>query len=271
MEENQLSTYRIQDMSLRIKIPPLDIMLVGVTGAGKSSTINALLGSDAAKIGWGAAPETKEIRPFKLNDYIRFWDTPGLGDSPDEDAAHLEKISSYLNRANMKNGAQCGKLVDAVLVIIDGSRRDLGAIYQLLNGTIFRNIDSRNVLFAVNQADMAMSGRHWNENTSSPDDTLADFLREQALSVQKRISENTGRTVSLPLCYSATAGFNTTTLIDYILDKLPPQRKTGETQKQYTVSSSSYDSSDDIGERIGEIVAAPIVAVANFFEWLTLL
>lgn len=260
MAEN-ISNYRIDDMQNKIKIPSLDIMLVGVTGAGKSSTINALLGSDAATIGYGVNPETKDVNSFNLNQYIRLWDTPGLGDSPEEDAEHLKKIATYLNRPYMKSGSQYGKLIDMVLVIIDGSRRDLGEIYPLLNDVIFPRIDSRNVLFVINQADQAMKGRHWDKDSSLPDGTLSDFLKEQTLSVQRRIEENTERKINLPLCYSASNKYNIQTLVDYILENFNGQRKTlaptdvpshSESSSSSSYSSSSWTFFDEVEFQVGE-------------------
>ncbi len=221
--ETGIANYRIDDMQSKIKMPPLDIMLVGVTGAGKSSTINALFGNDAAKIGYGTDPETKDIQIFNLNKYIRLLDTPGLGDSPEKDRIYLQKIASYLNRDYKRYGEKCGKLVDMVLVIIDGSRRDFSEIYSLLNDTIFPNIKRENVLFVINQADQAMKGRHW-EN-GKPDQTLSAFLQEQAESVQKRIEESTGKKIRRPLCYSAANNFNIYSLIDYIWNNIAIQRK----------------------------------------------
>ena len=231
--ESDISNYRINDMQRKIKIPPLDIMLVGVTGAGKSSTIDSLLGKESAKIGRGTNPETKEIQSYRLNKYIELWDTPGFGDSPEEDAKHLNAISEILdpNCLFTIDGCKYRNAVDMVIVVIDGSRKDLGVIYPVLNKVIFKSMgvqrgtESKRVLFIINQADMAMKGRHWDSQNETPDGTLSEFLREQALSIQKRIEDNTGYKICTPLCYSATNNFNTKELIDFILENIPNQRK----------------------------------------------
>ena len=59
---------------------PLDLMVTGVTGAGKSSTLNTLFKKIIAKVGDGVDPETMELNSYSLNDSFRLWDTPGLGD-----------------------------------------------------------------------------------------------------------------------------------------------------------------------------------------------
>lgn len=241
MTEINLKEYRIDEMKEKFQFPPLNVLLIGATGAGKSSTINALLGSEAAKVGAGADPETKDVRKYKINDYLCLYDTPGLGDSPQEDDAHIKKILSYLNRPCGKKGVS-GKLIDKVLVVVDGSTRDFGTISALLNNYIFQGLDAEDVLFAVNQADMAMKGHHWNSNTATPDAKLTEFLEEKVKSVKQRIEESTGKTINTPVFYSAAHGFNVTQLVDFIIDNSNSQRK----EREYEQQTSSSSSSDDI-------------------------
>jgi len=60
-----MKNYRFHDIQSHIRqnnlLTPLDILLVGGTGTGKSSTLNALFGSTVAKIGDGVDPETQYI------------------------------------------------------------------------------------------------------------------------------------------------------------------------------------------------------------------
>lgn len=76
------------------------ILLVGRTGTGKSSTINSLLGREAAAVG-GVVPVTDSIQYFdcELNDaVIRLYDTPGLCDSADmsNDDEYIKAIKEAL-------------------------------------------------------------------------------------------------------------------------------------------------------------------------------
>ncbi len=78
----------------------------------------------------------------------------------------------------------------------------------------------------INQADMAMKGRHWNYNTNTPDSQLISFLEQQALSVQKRVREATGVSILKTVYYSAEYGWNVSAVMDFIINHMPTQRRT---------------------------------------------
>ncbi len=184
----------------KLKSEKINLLITGATGSGKSSTINALFDTEIAKVGVGVEPETMDIKKFELDNLI-LWDSPGLGDGKDKDIQHSKGIISKLNELD-ENGKP---LIDMVLVILDGSSRDLGTSYELINSVIIPNIGEnpeKRILIAINQADVAMKGKYWNEKENKPEKELEDFLNEKVASVKRRINEATGLNIE-PIYYSA--------------------------------------------------------------------
>ena len=74
-----------------------DVMVTGVTGAEKSTTLNTLFQKEVSKVGQGVKPETMTLNSYKLNNSFGLWDTPGLGDGKQKDKEHSKKIIDILN------------------------------------------------------------------------------------------------------------------------------------------------------------------------------
>lgn len=221
------STYRKIDIDKKldkIKIFPLDVMVTGVTGAGKSTTLNAFFQRNVAKVGDGVEPETMELDSYMLNDLFRVWDTPGLGDGVDIDLIHKKKMIDLLYKTYTVGDMNYG-FIDIVLIIIEGINRDMGTTYTLLNEVIVPNIQNDRIFVLINQADVAMKGRHWNYSSNTPDSQLLNFLDEQAYSIQKRVREATGIDIMKPVYYSAEYGWNVQRVLDFIIDNMPTERR----------------------------------------------
>ena len=134
-----------------VKTHRLNILVAGATGSGKSSTINALFDINKALIGLGAEPMTQDIKRYEFDNLI-LWDTPGLGDGIAEDERHKKKIVNQLQQKNIDGEFE----IDLVLVILDGSSRDMGTSFELINQTIIPNLGEspeKRLLIAINQAD----------------------------------------------------------------------------------------------------------------------
>lgn len=216
---------------MKSKDEPVNILITGPTGCGKSSTINAMFNMEVAKVGVGVDPETMEIKDFKLGN-LTIYDSPGLGDGKEKDISHAKKLTELLNRRDAEGNA----LIDLVLVIVDGSTRDLGTTYELIEHVIIPALGEERhsrLLIAVNQADVAMKGKHWDSENNCPDSVLTEFLNEKVRSIKARIMTNTGISVD-PIFYSAgykeegfdqSAPYNLSKLMLYILRAIPARKR----------------------------------------------
>ena len=250
-----------------------NIMLVGATGCGKSSTINALFACgeeeevpledelsaetvkksrfiEVAKVGSKADPETKDIERYKIGNLV-LWDTPGLGDGTEIDEHHKESIRELLRDKDADGNA----LIDLVLVILDGSSRDLGTSYKILNEVIIPELNGENerILVALNQADVAMkTGRHWDYEKNEPDEILINFLNEKVESIKARIKEDSGLDIE-PVYYCAgyeeasgdvVRPYNLSKLLYYIMNAMPAHKRVA-VMEGINTNSENYEHNDD--------------------------
>ena len=209
----------------------INLMIVGVSGSGKSSTINSLFNMNVAEVGVGVDPETASIEKYELNN-LTIWDTPGLGDNVEKDKETAQLIIEKLSEVDGDDNM----LIDLVLVVLDASSKDLSTSYDFINKTLIPCLGEDNVnriLIGINQSDMAMKGRHWNSEQNAPDETLEEFLNQKAESVCRRIFEATNVDIK-PIYYCAgyteddgtqQAPYNLSKLLYYILASIPTEKR----------------------------------------------
>lgn len=215
---------------IKVRNKTVNIMLTGATGAGKSSTINAIFNMDVAKVGVGVDPETSVIEKFEMDNLV-VWDTPGLGDGVSDESisrAILEKLNELDEEGN--------PLIDLVVVIMDASSKDLGTSYNLINSILIPALGDdakERILIALNQADVAMKGNHWNEEENAPDEVLREFLKKKADSIMNRVLAATGLRIR-PIFYCAgykeeggeqRKPYNLTKLLYYIIKAIPKSKR----------------------------------------------
>ena len=216
---------------MKAKDQHLGIMIVGPTGVGKTSTIDALLGTERAKIGTGTTPETMEIEEYDFEG-ITIYDTPGFGDGAEADKRHAEEITDLL-RATDKNGEP---VVDLALILVDGTSRDIGTTLNMINHLLIHHFgdEPERLLIAVNKADRALPvGNHWDYEANKPDEALVRRLDETVASIRERIEESTGISVD-PIWYCAGGkeeggekypAYNISKLLNYIVSATPRTKR----------------------------------------------
>lgn len=215
---------------LLLKAKKVNLLITGATGCGKSSTINALFDAEVSKVGVGVDPETMEIEKYELGNLV-LWDSPGLGDGKEADNRHAKNLTAKL----LERDGDGNPLIDLVLVILDGSSRDMGTSFELISNVIVPNLgeDKGRIILAINQADMAMKGRGWDRENNKPEPELERFLQEKVESVRRRVKESTGIDVE-PIYYSAgykdgdapQRPYNLTKLLYQIVHYTPKEKRT---------------------------------------------
>ena len=215
------------------KTTKLNILLVGATGVGKSSTINALFSKTKinelklATIGEGVQPETKNVQDYHLGD-ITIWDTPGLGDTEEADFVHKQNIEHILNRKD-----NSVPVIDLIIVIIDATNKNLTTTINLINNILIPNLGKdakKRIIVALNKIDMVKSGQYWNNNKNEPDDILNTYLTKMQDDIKSRIYDSTNL-ILRPIIYSAGNNFinqkpyNLLCFINTILKNLPNEKR----------------------------------------------
>ena len=204
----------------QLKKQKLNLMFVGATGVGKSSTINAIFNMEIAKVGYNADPETATIQKYEIDNMV-LWDTPGLGDEPEKDKRYAAEIANVLKQKD-ENG---DLLIDEVVVLIDGSNRDMKTAYEIIEKVIVPYIrDTKRIIIAINQCDMALKGRYWNYEIDQPEEQLTSFLNEKVVSVRNRILETTG-IITNPIYYSALYHYNISKLLLTMITSMPETKR----------------------------------------------
>jgi len=222
---------------------------------------------EVAKVGVGVDPETMDISEFSLDNRLHIYDSPGLGDTTERDQIHEKKIRELLRKKDSRGNA----VIDLVLVIVDGSSRDMGTTFSLLENVIIPELGeecNERLLVAINQADVAMKGKHWDAENNCPDPVLNDYLQARAISIQKRIMQNTGIRVD-PIYYSAgykeegmeqMPPYNLSKLLVYILRAIPPVKRL-VIAENLNQDNLNFEHSDQAEDYHGEIVKSLIECV----------
>lgn len=224
---------------------PVGILLLGPTGSGKSSTINALFGKNVAKVGMGFDPETQSIEEYHLGN-LTIWDCPGPGDTPQKDRENERLIREKLHETD-EDGAY---LVDLALVILDGSQRDMSVAHHLINDVALPALvddydeedeeetsalqEEKRLLIGINKVDLLRSGWGWDAVNVRPKDQLKPYIEAKEASVMSRAEEASGKKLRVvsycagvtdPETGETSGAYNVAMLLYQMLRLLPAEKR----------------------------------------------
>ena len=270
-EEERVKILKDFDINKILKKQKLNILIVGGTGVGKSSTINALFDEEKASVGLGSTPETMDVCLHDFGNFV-IYDSPGLGDSPEKDELHKQKIRSMLLEKNEYNEA----LIDLVLVIIDGRTRDLSSFGNLIEVIKPLLEDERRILVAINKCDQVGNDpTAFDYQLNQPSEYLLRELEECVKAVESRVKDydidaevvyySAGRTI---MDGTRQRPYNLSKLLHHILKNTPKKKRfiyiQHQAKKQENFQSNEAGGRDYNQENFNEAKAS---VFENIKEW----
>ncbi len=144
-----------------------------------------------------------------------------IGESSTADKKHIENIKAALQEVDSDGNA----VIDVVLVIVDGSNRDMRSSFELINEVVIPNLHNKDrILVGINRCDLALDGKGWIEKYNYPNEELLQRLKEKSDSVRRRIKEDTGVDVE-PIFYSALYKYNISKLLSHLVKSAPTRKR----------------------------------------------
>lgn len=253
----------------------INILVVGGTGVGKSSTINALFQvdseqckADVAKVGTGPNPETQVLTKYRLAQNLIIWDSPGLGESTVADIAHTRAINAKLREFSDNEKF----LIDLVLVVLDGGSRDYDSTFRLLKLILPSIKDKKRILVAINRIDMVAQGEGWDRINNKPTPKLQDIIRKKVESVKSRIFNDSRLAVEpIPYCagrtdegWGGSEPYQITELFCQIVSAIPDEKRIAviERVKPEIITQSTHEQKRIIERRTSDSLVKAIPRVA---------
>ena len=154
----------------------INVAIVGVTNAGKSSLLNKLINSQKAIVS-DIAGTTRDIVEAYINldnRIIKLQDTAGIHESND----YIENIGINKSKDAINNA-------DLVLFVVDGSNNQNYKQEQ----EIYELIKEKNHLIIINKSDLSLNTKWEGIKISTKDDSYKEIFSEIIKSLEKKESK----------------------------------------------------------------------------------
>ncbi|EPL6453490.1 GTPase family protein [Providencia rettgeri] len=219
------------------------IGLMGKTGAGKSSLINALFQSPLSLVS-DVSGCTRQVQRFTMAmgcQTMTFIDLPGVGESIERDKEYHQLYRNLLPELD---------LIIWVLKADDRAWSSDEQCYRFLTEQC--GYKPSHFLFVLNQADKIEPCREWNIEYCHPSPQQAINLRQKQIAVA-----NTFRPVNPVITVSATEHYQLPLLTEYLIKALPAQASSGvarQLNNTYRTQSVENSARNDFGQCVSDIV-----------------
>lgn len=158
---------------------PTHIAVIGKTGVGKTSTINALFGTDWEVSHIRAATKTEQVFVYEgERGRLKISDLPGFGEDIETEKQYIDLYRQVLT--------EC----DVALLILRADSRDMLDVQRMLRNVVGKKLKSlsRRIVVGLNQVDLVQPGR-WLDAPNLPsreqEDSILMIIKERVKSISK--------------------------------------------------------------------------------------
>lgn len=223
---------KVRDLVIVARKTPPRIALIGETGVGKTTTINALFNQNEP-VSHSRACTQHEKELTVEHGTLRVVDMPGLGEDIERDREHVALYMSELPTC------------DVILWVLKADNRAIASVQRNLGDLIdSKALDPRRLVIALNQVDMLQPG-DWHPTYNIPSPEQEKTLAERIDDIQSRL----GKVVKVDelklVPYSALRNYR-------LADLLSAMKDAADRRVQWVLGDLASYRSFDEGISVGE-------------------